>query len=461
MSIRLLLAVFVGKLLRRAVRTTGKGGTALPGLVGQRVAPDAITVLCRQLARGSIVVTGTNGKTTTSRMLSSILQEAGLSPVHNRSGSNLIRGIASTLIEATSIRGRLEADIGLFEVDEAALPQALKEIRPRVVVINNLFRDQLDRYGEVATVAQKWAKALQQLPSSTTVVLNADDPTVAHLGQSLQARVQYFGLEDEAYVLARLPHAADSTSCPNCGAALVYTTVFASHLGKYACPQCLARRPTLDVAGSEIALNGAIGSTVALRTPNGPVQINLGVPGLYNVYNAAAASAAGLALGLDSKAIGRGLEGFRAAFGRIERVKIGDKDLMLILVKNPVGFNEVLRTLLVDEGQVKLAIVINDLIADGRDVSWLWDVDFELLSGRVEWAVTSGIRAHDMALRLKYAGVDQANLTNIPDLQGAIGEVIERLNPDETAYVLPTYTSMLETRSLLNKMGYVENFWEQ
>lgn len=477
----LVAAVAAGKASALTTRILGRGGgTALPGLVAHTVYPGVLRALTSQLPDGSILVTGTNGKTTTARMLGSILEAAGLEPLHNRSGSNLERGLVSTVVGAATFGGGLPATLraGLFEVDEAAVPGVLPAIRPKVALFNNLFRDQLDRYGEIDTVYRKWRKALSALSPRATAVLNADDPAIAGLAlePALRARVFTFGIDDPRYALDALPHAADSISCPRCNSRLEYSLILLGHLGHWRCPVCGLERPPVDVVARQVQLNGTESSQLLLYTPAGPLEVTLRVPGLYNVYNGLAAVAAALAFGVSPAHIKEGLESFSAAFGRIERVAIpgGEgKSLLMALVKNPVGFNEVLRMLFPLEvragveppAPTQLLIIINDLFADGRDVSWLWDVDFEILAatpGLVSRVQVSGIRAGDIAVRLKYAGVDPAIIMLDEGISEALDSALQSLGAGETLYVLPTYTAMLAFRKLLYARGWVlDRFWEQ
>jgi UDP-N-acetylmuramyl tripeptide synthase len=470
-------AVSAGKVSALATRLLGRGGgTALPGLVAQTVYPGVLRAITVQLPDGSLMVSGTNGKTTTARMIASILQAAGMPPLHNRSGSNLERGLISTVIGAATPAGSLPNSYrsGLFEVDEAAMPAVLGAVRPRVLLLNNLFRDQLDRYGELETIYGKWRAALPRLSPDARLVLNADDPAIAALAitQGLRARPLTFGVEDARYSLGELPHAADSISCPRCNSRLDYSLIMLSHLGHWRCPNCGLERPRPDVAATRVRLNGTENSQVSLHLPEGEVDITIGVPGLYNVYNGLAAVAATLAFGVPVEHIKAGLESFTAAFGRIERVAIpgeGDRSLLMALVKNPVGFNEVLRMLFPpDDAEAgsprNLLIIINDLIADGRDVSWLWDVDFEVLMtsphplGNVH---VSGIRAADMANRLKYAGVGADTIRTDSSLDTALDAAVAALPGGQTLYVLPTYTAMLSFRKLLHNRRWVQSqFWE-
>jgi len=464
-NLRQALAIAAGKTLLQILQKTGRGGTALPGLVAHRLDPHILSGLTARLPAGSTVVTGTNGKTTTTRLLATILQVAGLKVVNNRSGSNLIRGLTSTLLTHAKFSGKLEADSGLFEVDEAAFPQAVAEIVPRFILINNLFRDQLDRYGEIDNIRKLWIASVQKLTAGTTLILNADDPSVAYLARFAPAGVRsiFFGLDDPSQTLPELPHAVDAAKCVVCGSALRYEAVYISHMGHYQCTNCDFKRPPPDYLAQNILLQGTSGAQFTLSTPDEPLNLSLGVPGLYNIYNATGAAAASLAMGLAPENVRHGLAEFKAAFGRIEWVKLAeDKSLLLALVKNPVGFNEVLRMLTTNPAEkLKLLVIINDLTADGRDVSWLWDVDFEVLAGRVEFAMTSGLRATDMAVRLKYAGVDANLIRAEDDIATALKQATARLTSGETLYVTPTYTAMLQTRQILQKMGMVLPFWEE
>ncbi|HOG46781.1 MAG TPA: MurT ligase domain-containing protein, partial [Anaerolineae bacterium] len=407
MQVRTTVAIGAGKAVRFLSRRLQRGGgTTYPGELAMHVDPRLLERLAGRLPEGALVVTGTNGKTTTSRMISGVLRRAGLQPVHNRSGANLIEGVASALVAAATLWGGLTGDIGVFEVDEATLPLAVSATRPRAVVVTNLFRDQLDRFGELDHVAALWRRALAALPAASTAVLNADDPLVAALGAATPAHVLYFGIEDTRLGSPGLQHAADSKDCLACGAPYAYEVAYYGHLGKYRCPGCGAMRPQPQVYAARLELHGTAGSVVSTVLPAGALEVHVGLPGLYNVYNALAALACGAALGLPQEALRDGLQGLSAAFGRIERIPIAGRQAFLALVKNPVGCNEVLRMLLLDEAPKDLLIVINDNLADGTDVSWLWDADFELLQGRVRSVVVAGTRAEDMRLRLRYALVD-------------------------------------------------------
>jgi len=440
-----------------ASRISGRGGgTTLPGRFLLRMEPDALRRLGARLGGGTTIVSATNGKTTTAGMIAAALAAAGRGPVHNRAGSNMTWGVATALLEQ-------DGDEGLFEVDEAWLPKVVEELDPSLIVLGNLFRDQLDRYGEMEVLAEAWGEVVAGRAGATRFALNADDPTIADLGReadgSTRAGVVYFGIEDASQALPELQHASDAKHCRRCGRPYAYERAFVGHLGHYSCPGCGATRPRPDVAATEIELRGMDGSRVELRTPAGPLRLELPVPGLYNVYNALAAVTAALELGLPPDAIAAALAEMRAAFGRVETIEVGSAPVSILLVKNPAGTNEVLRTLRLEaagEG-LDLWIALNDGIADGRDVSWVWDADFELLEGAVRRVTCAGTRAAEMALRLKYAGWPAGAIEveeNIEaSLDRAVAEAPGRL------FALPTYTALLELRTLLAQRGLAKEFW--
>jgi UDP-N-acetylmuramyl tripeptide synthase len=430
-------------------RRSGRGGTSLPGKLLLRLEPGAVGSLARRLPNGSAVISATNGKTTTAAMVASILGRDGRKLVHNRAGANMAGGIAGTLLEAAGPRGTIAGDTGLFEIDEFWLDQLVPQIRPRALLLANLFRDQLDRYGELDIIADRWAGVVAEA-TDTTLVLNADDPLVADLGRE-RPDVVYFGVEDPAMALPGLQHAADSKHCRRCGAPYRYDYVFLGHLGHYHCDACGATRPAPSIAAERVVLDGLRGARVTLRLPTETVKVTLPLPGLYNVYNALGAAALTTALGAAPADIVAGLEAVAAAFGRAETVRLADRDLLLLLVKNPAGANEVIRTLALEDGEHDLLAVLNDHTADGRDISWVWDADFELLAGRLARAVCSGTRAAEMALRLKYAGVPEDRLVVEPSLSAALDAATA--GGTGLLVAIPTYTAMLELRRELVARG--------
>jgi lipid II isoglutaminyl synthase (glutamine-hydrolysing) len=446
----------VGELARRAGRG---GGTSLPGKVLIRLEPHAIAELAARLTCGSIVVSATNGKTTTAVMTASILEHAGVSLVHNRAGANMAGGIASTLLAAARPGRRIDGELGLFEVDEFWLDRVTAELEPRAVLLCNLFRDQLDRYGELETIADRWAGVVASLPVSARLVLNADDPLIADLGREF-ADVTYFGVEDGSVALAEMQHASDSKHCRRCGAAYAYEAIYLGHLGVYRCPSCGQERPAPAVAAEEVELDGTRAARFSLRTPAGTVPVQLPLPGLYNVYNALAAAALCLQLGISLDHVVAGLHAVTAAFGRAERVSVGGVELSILLVKNPAGANEILRTLALERGELDILAILNDRTADGKDVSWVWDADFELLASRVRKVTCAGTRAAELALRLKYAGVPVDRLRVVPNLTAALDQALANA-PAGRLFALPTYTALLELRDELSHRGYVGQFWQR
>ncbi|UGS36649.1 Mur ligase family protein [Capillimicrobium parvum] len=442
------LARTVGALSRR----TGRGGTSLPGKLLLRMEPRAIARLAAAIPRGSAAISATNGKTTTAAMAASILERDGTRLVSNRTGANMAGGVATALLDA-----RGQGDLGLFEVDEFWLGSVAEQLRPRVLLLANLFRDQLDRYGELETIADRWHEVVATAaPRGTRMVLNADDPLVADLGRDLDD-VLYFGVEDRSLALPGLQHAADSKHCRRCGAPYVYDAVLLGHLGHYHCPTGDAARPRPAVAARDVELEGVRAAAFTLVTDAGERRVRLPLPGLYNVYNALGAAALAQALGASLDDVVAGLEAVAPAFGRAETIALGDRELTLLLIKNPAGANEVLRTLLLEPGEHDVFAVLNDNIADGRDISWVWDADFELLAGRIRRFTCSGTRAAELAVRLKYAGVGADRIVVEPDLERGLDRA--RADGAGRLFALPTYTAMLALRDLLAQRGAARSSW--
>jgi UDP-N-acetylmuramyl tripeptide synthase len=402
-------------------------------------------------------------------MLAETLRAAGRTPVHNHAGSNMAWGVATALLEQRGPEG-------LFEVDEAWLPSVARDLDARLIVLGNLFRDQLDRYGELEHLADEWARVVSERAGRSGFVLNADDPLVADLGLDADLRrredVTYFGIEDKSQALRRLEHAHDAKHCRRCGAPFVYERAFVGHLGHYTCLRCEASRPAPDVAATAVELHGMAGSRVRISTADGEAHLALPVPGLYNVYNALAALTAAMRLGVPLRRAVEALGTMRAPFGRVETIPVAGVPVSILLVKNPVGANEVLRTLLLEstatpqiggveqpeDRSLDLWIGLNDRIADGRDVSWIWDADFELLAKHVRRVTCTGTRAAEMAVRLKYAGwpADAIEVREgiAKSLDAAVASAGERL------FALPTYTALLELRRLLADRGLAGEYWE-
>lgn len=521
------------------------GGTSIAGIVAQSLYPDIIEHLSTQLKQGSILVTGTNGKTTTSGFIAAILSDAGLRVWRNREGSNLLRGIAGALVIRTLPNGKLRRSgqaISIFEVDEAVMPQAVQTIPTRVAVFTNLFRDQLDRYGEVDSVLEHWKRAISSLPPETTLVLNADDPTIADLGRHFAGRVIYFGIEDHSLDITRQETSGerhqvmDTRVCSVCGGEYTYDLRFYSHIGHYRCLSCGQERPQVTVSAQRVENESFDRQRIEVKLPGQTGEIIVPLPGLYNIYNALAAIATAQALNLSWEPTLSGIEQFKPAFGRGERVQVAGRTIRMLLAKNPTGFNEVLRTLFpgsenVDSENIQksrekvqkrhVLFVLNDNIADGKDVSWIWDVDFEQALQGFTTLTIAGTRARDLALRLKYAGLEMQELLLVPSaplradrkderaavasrrrqraarkgrrapepvalppveqettgalslvippatsgraygIAQALDQAINRTPEGETLFIVPTYTGLLEIHRELERRGLTPHYWEE
>ena len=429
--LRLGFAVSVAKSVTFIVRSLRLGAASvLPGSIARRIEPRLLQLLSQQVKNGVILIAGTNGKTTTALLLCTILERKGYRIAHNSTGANLENGLISALLETTTLLGTLDVDYAILEVDENIVPRVLTPLQPRIILCLNLFRDQLDRYGEVDTISKRWTKVISTLPVETVVIPNADDPTLSNLGQQLPQRVLFFGLNEPEHYLEAIPHAVDSIYCPKCGHSLDYKGVYLSHLGDFTCPKCgfSKSKPTLESSEwSQILV------------------------GLYNKYNTLAAATAAIELGVDEATIRDTINTFQAAFGRAEDLVINGKRVRILLSKNPVGTNETIRVVTQSTDKTTL-LVLNDRTPDGTDVSWIWDVDTEKLVERGGTLVVSGDRVYDLALRLRYSQKScesKLNLIVEEDLRQAIATALEHTPENETLHILPTYSAMLEVREVL------------
>lgn len=456
MDFRLLPAIFLGKLTRQLIKLKGGGATTAPGLFSRYLHKNLLKRLTASLDR-LVLVSGTNGKTTTARIMAEFLRKEGIDYVHNRHGSNLERGLITALLEKTSYFGRLRTKTGIFEVDEAVLGTILPRLAPQVIVLTNLFRDQLDRYGEVDNIKRLWEKALDSLDDKTILVINADDPSLAFLGKKAKGKVYYFGLDAPKVALEKVPHAVDSSKCPDCRHDLTYRLFYSSHQGDYFCQKCGFRRPKLDFFASDISFEkDKTKFTLNLQTGN-KVELQVKLPGIFNVYNYLAAFSSLIALGFSSENFSRISNDFDFAFGRGETLEIDGRRVVVALAKNPTGFNEIIRTFLNGEKQVIL-FLINDKIADGRDVSWLWDVDFEILGKKDNRIFVSGLRGADLVLRLKYAAITDTRF--LEKLNEGFELALRTTVMGQTLTIVPTYTAMIELKKLLSKKKISAEFWE-
>jgi UDP-N-acetylmuramyl tripeptide synthase len=486
------------------------GGTSVVGIVAQRIYPKIIEHMAAQLEHGNVIVTGTNGKTTTSGFIAAILRNSGLRVWHNREGSNLMRGVASLFVIRAKPNGQLRRSgkraISILEIDEATIPQIVNALEPRVAVFHNLFRDQLDRYGEVDSIISRWRQAISQMPASTTLVLNADDPSIANLGTGFSGKVLYYGIDDPSLDLQRQRgdsehyQVSDARTCPNCGHEYTYDLRFYSHIGHYHCTNCDLRRPQPDIRVIKVQLDSFDHHRITIEHATQQHELIVPLPGLYNIYNALAAITAAQAVNADWPSITTGIEQSKPAFGRGELIQAEERTICLLLAKNPTGFNEVLRTLFSEGLTRHVLFILNDNIADGQDVSWIWDVDFERAAGKTQTLVVSGTRALDLAIRLKYAGIAQKDMTIIPHvslkserdtrqqrvankkqterqtppaseqrnsqiaksygLKSALDTALQQTPVGETLFIVPTYTGLLAVHRELEQRGLTSHFWE-
>lgn len=417
--------IYLGRLIIFFSRLFNIGhGSTWPGHIALTLNKKFIVDAFRNSKAKTIIIAGTNGKTTTAKLIQTILEKSEYKIFRNRAGANLLNGLASSIISESNHLGKLDYDFAIFEVDENTLPLVVEQISPNFVVCLNIFRDQLDRYGEVDTIVKRWKRSLNKLPKTSMLILNADDPQIAYLGKNAKAKTLYFGLDNKKIGQSELQHAVDSTYCPNCNSKLSFEIVYFSHLGNWQCLKCSLKRPKLNMLTSAV----------------------YPLPGIYNRYNTLAAILVAKKIGIDEKITQQALKNFQPAFGRQELVQVNNKKVHLFLSKNPTSFNESLRTV-VELGAKNLLIVLNDRIPDGRDVSWIWDVDVEKLVDNIKNIVVSGDRTYDMALRLKYASSSKFKIEE--NLKKAIYLSLKQTSNTETLYVLPTYSAMLEVRKIL------------
>ncbi|SFG50743.1 UDP-N-acetylmuramyl tripeptide synthase [Desulfotomaculum arcticum] len=462
MIFRFLTAIWLAKIAMFMSKITGKGrGSSLPGMLALRVYPDILQHYKSQTGRGAIMITGTNGKTTTSNMLAGALEHAGHKIVNNREGANLLTGVVTSFIKFSSVTGRVNCDYAVLEVDEAAFPVVTKWIQPRIVIITNFFRDQLDRYGELDTTISKVVEALKKLSAGTQLVLNSDDPLVARIAAETGYKTTYYGIRPTAEISGRVSYSREAKFCPFCGEALVYAIYIYSQLGDYKCLKCGFARPVPDIEATAVQHYQAGTVGAAVRSGSSKWRLELPVQGLYNLYNGLAAFTASTMLGLKPDIIIASLNQYSPATGRMETFKYKDKKAVLALVKNPTGFNQALAGLLEGDEEQDLLIAINDNDADGRDISWLWDVDFEILmeqQERFRRFICTGQRAEDMAVRLKYAGASVARISIEKDYNQAIQTALSGECP--VISMLATYTAVWPVEKILSGMSERVKFSE-
>lgn len=458
MDLRLTAAILLAKTISKINKLKGTGGTAAPGLCALKIDPNLVRKLSTFNNLQSIIVSGTNGKTTTARLISTIL-EKNKKLIHNRQGSNLLRGIASTLIENSSILGKIDAEIALWEADEAALVEISSQVNPDTLVLLNLFRDQLDRYGEINTIRTKWQSVVKNLPKMSTLVLNSDDPSVNYLKEFAKCKTIFFGLDVGNIDLPTVENVQDIKYCIKCANKLTYTKLYSAHLGIYHCTKCGFKRNEPNVKATDVKFKADYSSELLLTIYDKRFTLNYPLPGLYNAYNVLAAISVAVQHGTDLPAIKKSVSKFRAAFGRFQSVKIpasptggGNKSVLIFLIKNPAGANEVIRTIAAND-KLNLLLILNDNIADGRDVSWIWDTNWEVLSGKVNNLQVAGSRASDLANRLKYAGFKINKNIIKSNVNDALQQSLDNLATDQKLIILPTYTALLEIERAIETLG--------
>lgn len=464
-------SVTAGKLAAWASKTFSKGaGTSLPGVVALKVFPHVLSALANQVPlTGRIGITGTNGKTTTAGLIAAFLAEKpNTTVVHNQLGANMLSGITSALLLQTSFNAKLHADNLVLEVDEASLVKVTQQAPLNTLAVTNLFRDQLDRYGELDTTAQFITNAFKHV--SNTVVLNADEPLVASMGETLATGLQacYFGIESLPFgqsdsdhsstIDGGVPFPQEVCSCPHCGTELTYQHRFYAQVGQYDCSACGYQRPTPTVHATVLAQSPTLARLQITAPTLGHVEpflLETNLVGTFNLYNLLTAVSVGLLHGVTPPRMQAALNQYEGVFGRAERRIVQGKAVQILLIKNPAGAAEVLK-LVAQDSNARVLIAINDDYADGRDVSWLWDAPFERLTvvaanpKQPIWV--TGRRSGDMAVRLQYAGIESNAISEFPDLHACIAHALTAINEDETLYILPTYTVLLALRTLWEQL---------
>ena len=437
--------ILVSRLVTWFIRTFNLGaGSTWPGHIALAINPRIAHDILSQNKIKVVLVVGTNGKTTTAKLLRVILEKNGHRVIKNQEGANLLNGITSALVNNATLNGKIDADVAIFEVDENMLPIVSTEITPTAVILLNLFRDQLDRYGEVNSISAKWQNVLKKLPDTTQIFINGDDPQLFYIGSKLNQKLNYFGLSNKHFTLSEIPHDVDSVYCPVCGKRLDYKGISYSHLGDFSCSTCgFKRKNVVDFEDSKFP------------TP---------LLGRYNLYNRNAAIIAAKEVFLiPDELIAKSLGDFSPAYGRQEKIKYKDKTVFMLLSKNPVGFNQSIETVIenFDIKKNNIVLVLNDRIPDGTDVSWIWDVEFDKLHEFASKIFISGDRVYDMALRIRYGLDHDIRIENshdrlsfkdviiYEDLKKCLDHAVSSSTPSNDCIILATYTGMLEARKIL------------
>jgi lipid II isoglutaminyl synthase (glutamine-hydrolysing) len=458
-SARALLALAAGKSAARATRLIGRGGgTAITGMVARSVDPHILDQLVRIPGVPVVAITGSNGKTTTARFTAALLRGEGVAVGHNSAGANLVQGVTSLAVSHANMRGRIPDDVLVVEVDEGALPKVAPETLPRALLVTDLFRDQLDRFGEIYAVADAIESVAAALPPESALIVNADDPMVATLAEKRAGRRVTFGLSIKRST-DQISRAADTIRCPRCKADLKYRYVYLSHMGDYSCPACGFARPKLDVAVTSLEVPGLDKTRLDVQTPSGKISLEIPQAGVHIAYDAAAAIAIMVGLGLPLEHAAESLASVGPAFGRLEKIMADERTVILAFAKNPTSYNTTLRALATEGEPKQLLIAASNTLVDGEDFGWLWDVDFESMAPKVERVVVAGTRADELANRLHYAGVPKGKLTVVEDRPAALREALSPLRPGARLIVLSGYTPLIELRNEMRRLGWTGRYW--
>ena len=428
----------------------------MPGRVALRICPNLLGVLAKDVT--VVIVTGTNGKTTTSRMIEQSWQDAGISYFANKSGANLLSGVTAEFAVHSTLTGRCRHTHALIEADEAAFQHIARYVHAAAIVMTNIFRDQLDRYGEVTHTLAKLRLGAEQCPDAI-LCINADDSLCSSLQGELPNKIIFYGVNTPIYA-SRVEEVSDAPYCIRCKSEYVYDYVTYGHLGSYRCPHCGYSRPKPELSVCRVSVTDDEHSEIVFRLGDREIPASVNLPGGYNIYNACAAMAAGAALGLDPEKTAQSLSHFSCGFGRMEKFEISGTDVRMILIKNPAGCNQVLSFLTQRTEPFVFVACLNDRVQDGRDISWIWDVDFERLTalgGMLSHIYVSGVRAEDMALRFLYAGFPRERI----HVQKNYGELMEQaVSHKLPVFVMPTYTAMLDLRGTISRRYGYKQYWE-
>jgi UDP-N-acetylmuramyl tripeptide synthase len=459
-GLRLAAAVLAARAVGIITRRLGKGGgTSLPGKVARWVHPGVLDTLVRQSGMPVVVITGSNGKTTTARFTSALLRGEGIDVGANAAGANLVQGVTSLAVSRSDLHGRMHDGVLVAEVDEGTLAQVVPELAPQAVVVVDLFRDQLDRFGELHAVADAIEAVANSLAPEAAWIVNADDPLVGSLAPQREGRRVTFGFElDES--TDRITRAADTIRCPRCRSDLTYDHVYLSHMGAWHCSACGLRRRPIDVAVTKLEIVAIGEMRLTVRLPTTELELRVKQSGVHVAYDVAAALAVLVGLGIDPIHAAPAIAAVRPAFGRLELVQAGDRQVILGFVKNPTSYNTTLRALATEAEPRHLLIAASNSLVDGEDFAWLWDVDFESVAAGVERVTVSGSRADELANRLKYAGVDPARMTVVEERPAALDAALAGVEATGRLTILAGYTPMIELREAMRRRGWVGPVWQ-